>query len=104
MTRLLEKPPGDPRKWTPGQWLEYNAWEAAQPEPPRLGPWESLEQYYTAEEWLEIVRQSLESHQVNLGVARRGGNAEAVEFFKRQIEACEVELRLGEIKQATLFQ
>lgn len=94
----MARPQGDPRLWTPAQWAAYNAWETAQPEPPRWGPHENAAQFYSSEEWLRIVCDSLASHKVSLGIARRSDNKEAVRFYEAQITACKVELNLAEIK------
>ena len=91
---MNERPAGDPRTWTPLQWLKYNAWEAAQPEPPQYGPYENAQRFYSSDEWLKIVRNSYESFKVDLGVAKRIGDVEAVKFYKHQIEACEQDLGL----------
>lgn len=99
---MIEKPQGDPRNWSSDDWLRYNAWEAAQPEPPRLGPYENLEQFYSSDEWRAIVQQSLESFCVDLHVARHSQNAEAIAFYQAQIAACETELGI-ETGQRSLF-
>lgn len=101
------RPTGNPKQWTPRQWFDYNAWEAAQPEPPRLGPYENLEQFYSSDEWLAIVRDSLESHRVSLGLVKRAGNVEGIAFYEKQIAACEKELgivKAAPVQQALYFQ
>lgn len=92
LSAKLERPTGNPKEWTPKQWLQYNAWEAAQPEPPRLGPYENMQQFFESDEWLQIVRDTLDSHYVDLGVAQRANNPEAIAFYEKQIAACERDL------------
>ena len=86
------RPTGNPRSWTPEQWRDYNAWEAAQPEPPRLGPYENAQQWFSSDEWLQIVRDSLVSHKLCYRIAKQGNDAEAMKFYETQIKACERDL------------
>jgi len=63
-------------------------------EPPRWGEYQNARAYYQSDEWLDIVRASLDSHRVCLLSAQRIGNHEAIKFYAFQIKTCEQALGL----------
>lgn len=50
--------------------------------------------FYASDEWLDIVRASLDTNQTCLASAKRINNPEAIAFYTNQVKACELELGL----------
>lgn len=58
------------------------------------GAYQDARQFYASDEWLEIVRRSLECFEVRLKVIQGTGQDDDVKALKIQIAACKQELGL----------
>ena len=67
---------------------------SAMTDSPRYGEYKTAAAWYASDEWLDVVRASLDEHRTCLASALRIGNIGAVQFYAAQVAACERELGL----------